>query len=261
VIKLPRIPIKGNHIHYLIGDDFNKSRPTVVMIHGAAQSTATWEYQIDALKDHEKFNLIIIDLPGHGRSVGISFRRIMDYSEFLKHFCDELNLKKLILVGHSMGGGIAQILTLNHPNRVCALVLVGTGSRLRVAKETLTAVKYDYETFCEVAPSRAFPEHSAEELKEKFKQGLLTTPQEVSYQDLVACDEFDVMNDVKEIGVPTLIISGDQDILAPVKYGKYLANQIEGAKLHIIKKAGHYMMQEKPEEFNRVLLNFLESLD
>ena len=230
------------------------------MIHGAGQSTATWEYQIDPLKDHPKFNLMILDLPGHGRSIDLNSRSIIEYAEFLKNFCDKLDLTKLILVGHSMGGGIAQNFALRHPKRVIACVLVGTGARLRVAKETLNAAKNDYETFCEVAPSRAFSEHSPDELKEKFKQGLLRTPQEVSYQDLVACDEFDIMDEVKNINVPTLIISGDKDILTPVKYSEYLFNQIRGAKLHIIKKAGHYMMQEKPEEFNKVLLNFLTSL-
>lgn len=261
MIKLPKVFIKGSHSHYIIGNDFNKSRPTVVMIHGAGQSTATWEYQIDPLKDRPKLNLLILDLPGHGRSVGINYRNIDDYAEFLKHFCDELSLTKLILLGHSMGGGIAQNFALRHPKRVIACVLVGTGARLRVAKETLNAAKYDYDTFCEVAPSRAFSEHSPDELKEKFKQGLLRTPQEVSYQDLVACDEFDIMDEVKNINVPTLIISGDKDILTPVKYSEYLFNKIRGAKLHVIKKAGHFMMQEKPEEFNRALLYFLESLD
>jgi pimeloyl-ACP methyl ester carboxylesterase len=76
----------------------------------------------------------------------------------------------------------------------------------------------------------------------------------------MACDEFDIMNELGEIKVPTLIISGEEDILTPVKYGEYLSQKISNSKLHVINGAGHFMMQEKPDEFNRVLLEFLNSL-
>jgi len=68
------------------------------------------------------------------------------------------------------------------------------------------------------------------------------------------------MNEVEKIKVPTLIISATEDILTPVRYGEYLHNRIEGSKFHVIKDVGHFMMQEKADEFNRVLLEFLISL-
>lgn len=257
---MSEISVRGFKINYVAGENFEKSCPTIVMIHGAGQSSLTWEYQVDILKNQLGVNLIIPDLPGHGKSEGNGCKTIEEYCELIKDFVHTLGLERLILVGHSMGGGIAQVFTIDYPEMVYACILVGTGAKLRVAKETLESVKSNYETFCNVAPTRSFTHSSPEELKRKFVEGLLKTPQSISHWDLLACDEFDIMNGVKEIKVPTLIISATEDILTPVKYGEYLNLKIRNSKLHVIKGAGHFMMQEKPYEFNRVLVEFLDSI-
>ncbi len=257
---MPGIPVKGDIIHYISGDILKKERPTVLMVHGAGQNSFTWRYQIECLKSHPYFNLVIPDLPGHNKSTGNGCRTIEEYSSFLKDFVDTLDLGDLILIGHSMGGGIVQVFTLKWPHRVCALVLVGTGSRLRVARETLWSVENDFETFCRVAPTRAFSGSAPKELKEAFVETILKTPQSVIHQDLLACDDFDITEGISSIEVPTLIISADEDILTPVKYGEYLHGKIKGSRFYVIRGAGHFMMQEKPEEFNRILMDFLGSL-
>jgi len=77
---------------------------------------------------------------------------------------------------------------------------------------------------------------------------------------LLACEDFDITEGISSIEVPTLIISADEDILTPVKYGEYLHGKIKGSRFYVIRGAGHFMMQEKPEEFNRILMDFLGSL-
>ncbi len=258
---MPNISVRGLRINYLAGGDFIKTRPTVLMVHGAGQSSATWEYQVDAFRNHPGFNLVIPDLPGHAKSEGGGCKSITEYTDFLKDFCEAVGLQKLIIVGHSMGGGMAQVFAINYPERVYACVLVGTGAWLRIAKETLLAVENNYEKFCEVAPTRAFASASPLELKLKFREGLLKMPPAVSYWDLMVCDEFDIRNEVAAIKLPSLIISGAEDILTPVKYGEYLHDKIQGSRFQVIDNAGHFMMQEKPNEFNRVLLEFLESFE
>lgn len=257
---MPHISVRGYAINYISGDDFRKSRPSVLMIHGAGQSAATWEYQVDTFKSHPKFNLFIPDLPGHGKSQGSGYKSVEEYSGFIKLFADALDLESIILIGHSMGGAAAQVFTLDFPQRVHACVLVGTGTRIRVAGETLLTVKNSYETFCEIAPTRAFAASSSEELKRKFREGLIRTSQEISYWDLTACNEFDIMDRVGLIKASTLIVSATDDILTPVKYGEDLNHKIPGSTFHVIEGAGHFMMQEKPDEFNRVLLGFLDLL-
>jgi pimeloyl-ACP methyl ester carboxylesterase len=257
---MPYISVRGLKINYISCEDFRKSRSTILMLHGAGQSSATWEYQVNILENNPSFNLVIPDLPGHGKSEGTGYRSITEYTNFVREFSDTVGLQKLIIVGHSMGGGIAQVFTIDYPERVVACVLVGTGARLRVAKETLLAVENNYETFCTVAPSRSFASSSPETLKAKFREGLQRTAQEVAYWDLIACDEFDLIGELGAIRVPCLIISGAEDILTPVKYGEYLNVKIQGSRFNVINSAGHFMMQEKPDEFNRILLDFFESL-
>ena len=258
---MPEITISGNRINYIEGGTTDPVRPTVLMIHGAGQRVATWKYQLELLKNHPKFNLIIPDLPGHGGSEGEGLRNIAGYKRFIEEFTDALGLNDLIPVGHSMGGGLAMVYALEHPEKVKACVLAGTGARLRVAGETLKAVKNNYQVFCDVAPSRMIAPCSPEEVRKEFREGLLDTSPDVCYWDLVACDEFDMMDKVHEIKAPSCIISGSLDILTPPKYGEHLKNSIRNSSWHLINDAGHFMMQEKPLEFNRILSGFLMTLE
>ncbi len=257
---MPEIIIGGNRISYTEGDTTDPARPTVLMIHGAGQRAATWKHQLELLKNHPKYNLIIPDLPGHGASEGEGFGDIAGYKGFIEEFAEALGLTGIIPVGHSMGGAVAMVYALDRPEKVRAAVLVGTGARMRVAGETLKTVKNDYKQFCDIAPARMFAPNSPAELKEKFRKDLLDTSPEVCYRDLVACDEFDLMDRVREIKTPACIISADQDILTPPKYGEHLRDSIIGSSYNLIKGSGHFMMLERPLEFNRILSGFLMTL-
>lgn len=257
---MPEITVSGSRINYLEGDMTDPGRPTVLMIHGAGQRVSTWRRQLDFLKNHPKYNLIIPDLPGHGASGGRGSRDIDGYKVFIEEFAGVLGLGDIIPVGHSMGGGVAMAYALDHPEKVIASVLAGTGARMRVSGETLKTVKNSYELFCDVAPSRMIAPGSPDEIRKEFRQGLLDTSPEVCYWDLVACDEFDLMDRVHEIKPPACIISADLDILTPPKYGEYLRDSIIGSSYHLVKDSGHFMMLEQPLEFNRILSGFLMSL-
>lgn len=257
---MPEITIGGNRINYLEGDVTDPGRPTILMIHGAGQRVATWKRQLELLKNHPKYNLIIPDLPGHGASEGEGFGDIAGYKGFIEELADALSLSEIVPVGHSMGGAVAMVYALDHPEKVRATVLVGTGARMRVAGETLKTVKNNYQQFCDVAPSRMIAPGSSEEIRKEFREGVLDTSPNVCYRDLVACDEFDLMDRVREIKTPACIISADQDILTPPKYGEHLRDSIIGSSYHLIKGSGHFMMLEQPLEFNRILSGFLMSL-
>jgi pimeloyl-ACP methyl ester carboxylesterase len=254
---MAEILIDGEKIHYKKSDEIEPSRPTVLLIHGAAQRIATWNYQLDLLGNHPDFNIIAPDLPGHGRSEGKGRRSVAEYKEFLVRFIQTLGLNDIIPVGHSMAGGIAMLLTIDHSGLISACVLVDTGAKMPVAEESLKTVKNNYQSFCDISPTRMYADVASDELKWEYKAGLLDTSPEVSYWDLIACNEFDIADRVGSIDVPTLIISGELDILTPVKYGEHLHEKIKGSSFHVIRGAGHFVMQEKPDEFNRLLLDFL----
>ncbi|HSG32377.1 MAG TPA: alpha/beta hydrolase [Thermodesulfobacteriota bacterium] len=254
------IQINKNDIHYLSNTKIDGSHPTLFLLHGAGQSHLTWEYQLDYLQALDGYNFVIPDLPGHGKSDGEGLKSVEEYTEFIKELISELDLKEIIFIGHSMGGAVAQLLALEEPDYLKAIILVCTGASMSVARETLLAVRDNYEVFCEVAPTRAFAESSPEILKTKFKEGLQNTKQKVAYDDLLACNVFDISDKISGINIPTLIIAGSEDILTIPKRSEYLHHQIFDSELHIVEGSGHFVMQEKTEEFNALVFDFIESL-
>ena len=79
--------------------------------------------------------------------------------------------------------------------------------------------------------------------------------------DLLCCDKFDVMNEVHNIKLPTLALCGSEDEMTPVKYTRYLAERIWGARQVIVQRAGHFVFIEKAKEVNQIIEEFLGSLD
>jgi len=255
-----QILINNNEILYHTGGDLDTSKPTVLFIHGAGQSSLTWEYQLEIFSKNEDLNFIIPDLPGHGNSKGIGLVTVSEYADFIREFVATIDLKNLMIVGHSMGGAIAQLIAIENPDYLKAVVLVCTGAWMRVAKESMAAVKNNYPVFCDVAPTRAFSEKADEKLKIKFRERLLNTPPEVVYIDLKACDEFDISDRIINIKIPALIIGAELDLLTPPKYSEYLHHQIHDSELVIIKGSGHFVMQEKPGEFDRLIIDFAANI-
>ena len=194
---MPQISIQGKSIHFQEGEKFEKSRPTLLFVHGAGQRAYTWRFQEDLFRNHPKFNYMALDLPGRAGSEGEGFHTLEEYKNFLLEFIDALELNNIILVGHSMGGGISMLLAIEHPELVEALILVATSAKLSVASETLEKVKDNYEEFYEISPTRAFAEESPKELKDEYQQGLIDTGSAVCYGDLMACNVFDIMKEVE----------------------------------------------------------------
>jgi pimeloyl-ACP methyl ester carboxylesterase len=83
---------------------------------------------------------------------------------------------------------------------------------------------------------------------------------EVLYGDFVACDRFDLMNEIEKIVLPTLILYGDDDQLTPVKYSQLLHSRIKGSKMEVLPDAGHMVMMEAPELFNKKIGEFIREL-
>jgi pimeloyl-ACP methyl ester carboxylesterase len=82
----------------------------------------------------------------------------------------------------------------------------------------------------------------------------------VLYGDFVACDRFDLMNEIEKIALPTLILCGEDDQLAPVKYSQFLHNRIKGSKMEILPQAGHKVMMEASQLFNEKVGEFIEEI-
>lgn len=203
---------------------------------------------------------VAIDLPGHGDSEGSGADRVETYRDVVKEFVAAVGLERAVVVGHSMGGAIAQSLALAYPELLAGLVLVGTGARLRVQPQILAGLRADTRRTVELVTGLARAPGAPAELLRQDADALLRTPVPVIEGDLLACDAFDLMEHVKTITLPTLIICGTDDRMTPPKYADYLHRQINGSQRTLIPAAGHMVMLEQPDKVSREIEAFLERL-
>ena len=257
---MPAVWVKETKIHYLEKKSRTSSPDmTVVFIHGSGGNAGLWRNVMEGLADG--YDSVAIDLPGHGKSEGQGMQSIPEYREFLKDFFGVVGTEKIVLGGHSLGGGIAQCFALRYPQKLRAILLIGTGARLRVLPEALERMRQMAEGKVEprFEPWGFSPGATPESLSEGEREWAKTSPQ-VRYDDMAACDHFDIMKEVDQIRLPALIICGRKDRLTPVKYSEYLRSKIPGSKMEIVEGAGHMVMLEAPEALSRMILIFVRSL-
>ena len=254
---MPETTVQGRVVQFQ--DSLKASRRGVVFLHGAGGSHHTFRDQWAGLKGVAR--LVIPDLPGHGRSGGPPLESVDACAAWVVEFVKEIGLDRFILAGHSMGGAIALQVALGGLKGLEALVLLGTGARLRISPVILDGIGGRFREFAPELVGWMTSAASSDLLREDVTSDVLSTRPATFLADFHACNGFDVMNRLDAIRVPTLVISGDDDRLTPLKYGEYLAVNIPGAVLKIIHGVGHLAMLEKPTEVNAVITSFVHSLE
>jgi len=235
-----------------------EGKDSLVFIHGAGGSATSWQAQLDYFS--RTFNCFVMELPGHGAAQGQGAQEVKSYALWVRGALDELQVASPFIIGHSMGGAITMDLAMRFPALPKGLVLAGTGARLRVHPDILGGIKKAFpqavERICEFSLAKDVPE----EMRQSVVAQMMKNTPDVLLGDFSACDRFDMMEEVGAITVPTLVICGDQDALAPVKYSRYLADTIAGSRLEIVEGAGHLVMVERPQAFNERLEAFFRSV-
>ncbi|MDD5558937.1 alpha/beta hydrolase [Candidatus Methylomirabilis sp.] len=256
---MPYVQVGRARIHFVEhGPSPASPLPPIVFIHGAGGSHQVWLQQLRTLGRRRK--AIAVDLPGHGHSGGSGADRIEIYRDVIEEFLAALGLDRTVMVGHSMGGAITQSIALDDPGLLAAIVLVGTGAKLRVHPQIFARLQEDPAgTVEQITKLARAPGATAEVLKQDI-DAILRTSIPVIEGDLLACDAFDLMEQVKAITLPTLVICGTDDLMAPSKYGEYLHHQINGSQFQLVPAAGHMVMLEQPDEVSRSIETFLERL-
>lgn len=247
---IKQIFIDGFKIVYEIEDPGRQN--ALVFIHGSGATKHTWKHQMQiSLSCYTK---IAIDLNGHGESEGNGYSSIKDYVEFIKSFVENLGLKNLVLCGHSMGGAIVQLFSLEYPSLIDAIIIAGSGAKLKVHQDILEGTLKGFN----LNKQWAYCEYTKKELIDEAESDFYKTDKIVRYNDFLACNNFDIMQKVSQIQKPTLVIVGSCDKLTPIKYAQYLKDNIEKSKLAIIQNAGHMCMWEQSVDFNQTICSFLE---
>ncbi len=256
---MPIIDAYGMRGNVILGSQEGaKGKDTLVFIHGAGGSRSFWRLQEAYFS--KAFNVIIAELPGHGAAQGQGVQEIKGYALWIKGALDELKLPSPFVIGHSMGGAITMDLAVRFPALPKGLVLASTGARLRTVPDILDGIKQAFPETVKLICERSFAKGAPTKMKQATAAEMMKNSPHVLHGDFTACDRFDIMDQVQKIGRPSLVICGDQDVLTPVKYSRFLAEKIAGARLEIIKGAGHMVMLERAEEFNKKLEAFFYSV-
>jgi pimeloyl-ACP methyl ester carboxylesterase len=201
-----------------------------------------------------QFRIIVPDLPGHGRSAGEPLGSAEAYAGWLEEFCQALRLHNFILMGHSFGGAVVQEYARCHPHKVSGMVLVGTGTGFRLSRI--------YRELCESGmPAGADGMAADARLPEPFRKGyvmLLSQGSRSLHADLLAAARFDSSAWVGSLRMPALVMWGSRDEITPAALPEELARMLPQGRLQVIEGAGHVLMIDARDEFNRVVTAFME---
>jgi len=270
------VTVNGARIAYLDAG----GGPPVILIHGFGGSMWQWEYQQSALAPY--YRVITPDLPGSGLSDKPEIAYTPDEMvASLRGFMDALGIQKAVLVGNSMGAGLAIGMALAHPDRVDRLVLIGglpKGVREKLASplfkraidtsapvwlirfgnwlfgrwvtgDVLKEIVHDHSRLTQSVIDRS--------VQNRKRPGLIRAVMATT-RSLPLWEQGFALR-IGEISHPTLVIWGAEDKVFPPEVGHEIQRTIKGASFALVPKAGHIPQWEQPEIVNSLLITFLKS--
>jgi 3-oxoadipate enol-lactonase len=246
----------GRKTAYEFHDRGGEGAP-MLCVHGSGGSSGVWKSQARLAEEQP---VVALDLSGHGESedtdAEAGFSTLSAYADDVIAVAEETDSR--VLVGNSLGGAILLHITLYREFEPEALVLTGTGAKLAVLEDLLAWLSNDFEHAVDFLHEPEHLFHDAdEELVSLSRESMRNCGRAVVERDFRSCHTFDVRGDLSEIDTPTLAIYGEHDRLTPPHYHEYLAETIPDCELAVIENAAHMVMLERPDEFNRTVLDFL----
>ncbi|HVE61592.1 MAG TPA: alpha/beta hydrolase [Chitinophagaceae bacterium] len=285
---LPRyeLPVK----HLLVAENIKMAYvekgqcDAIIFIHGLGGNLSHWQKNISDLSAN--FHCIAVDLPGYGhsdKSFSTEKDQLQFYADALQTFIRKKNFKKVVLAGHSMGGQIATILALQHPQLISRVILLAPAGL-----ETFTEA--EAKMMMAATPPTIFEKQEEAVMRYNYKQNFYQQPTdaEVLIQDrlrLKNCGDFKqyteavsnsikgmldhpIRKDLSKLIQPVLILFGENDALIPNKLLhanlkrevllSEISQEIKKNKIVIIPGVGHLLQFEKPGEINKEIKTFLQ---
>ena len=241
------------------GMDFDEEKSSILLMHGSGLTHIVWSLH-EQFYASQGFNILSVDLPGHGNSEGPSLKSIEEISDWVKSLMNVLDIKKIIIIGHSQGCLVGIDFASRYPNLINDLVLVAGSYKMPVNKDLidyaeagdekviLLMMKWGYEgskAFIGGNPVKKII-NSSREIRE------------VLAVDLNACNNYKSGKEsLEKINCTTLCIFGDLDKMVPLEVGNKMASMIKNSEKKIINNCGHMIIFEKAFEMRKIVKEFL----
>jgi pimeloyl-ACP methyl ester carboxylesterase len=270
-ISLPASPFLSPHtaeygtnkIRYVTT---GKGNHTIVFVHCWSGHLGFWRDQVPALQD--KARLVLLDLPGHGQSDKPETAYTMDFfAGAVLAVMRDAHVNKATLIGHSMGAPVICRVYKQAPEKVAALVSVDGALRRppfspEQSKQFLAPFHTpEYRTAMTNMMATMFPSPGTEKLRDEVTADMLNTPQYViagAMEGMFAADQPDW--DLKKVNVPVLAIHAPNPMWTD-DYKAYVRSLSSKTDYRTIEGVGHWLMLEKPAEFNTDLVEMLRKFD
>jgi pimeloyl-ACP methyl ester carboxylesterase len=256
---------------YTGGKPFDAARPTAVFIHGAQNDHSVWALQTRYFA-HHGFNVLAVDLPGHGRSKGAAMNSVELMAAWVLAVMDAAGVDKALLVGHSMGSLIALEASHLAPQRVSQLAMLGTTYPMKVSDALLETSRSDEQAAIDMVnifshsgmaqkPSCPGPGFyvmgGARRLMQRMSQ---INPEQLFYTDFFACNAYaNGQTAAEAVRCPVLFIFGSKDMMTPARSTKTLTSAIPHGKVVQV-DAGHSLMAEQPDAVLDALFAFAKGV-
>jgi pimeloyl-ACP methyl ester carboxylesterase len=255
--------LDGARIHYV---NYGKGSDALVLIHGWTMNVDNWRDQIPAFAD--RYRVVAIDLPGHGESdkpqpasgdkpVAYS----MDYfARAVEAVMRDAKVKRAVLVGHSMGTPVARQFYRKYPDKTLAIVIVDGALKPFGDKAMMDRMIAGFRTPAyRDAINQMFTMmrgHLAEEAFQRIKTSSLGTPQYVIVGAMEGMADLSIWEEDK-INVPVLAVMAKNPFFPP-NLEEYYKTLVPNLEFYMWDGVGHFIMMEKPKEFNEAVLAFLD---
>jgi pimeloyl-ACP methyl ester carboxylesterase len=257
---------------YTGGKAYNSALPSAVFIHGAQNDHSVWSLQTRYFA-HHGYNVLAVDLPGHGRSAGPALTSIEAISAWLLALLDAAGVERALLIGHSMGSLAALETAGAAPARVSKLAMVGTAYPMRVSDTLLDAARDDEQRAIDMVniwshstmspkPSSPGPGFNVMEGSRRLMQRMAARgPAQLFHTDFSVCNSYAGGEAAAaRVTCPTLLLLGQRDMMTPPKAARMVKEAILHARTVEVAASGHALMTEQPDAVLDALYGFATEL-
>ena len=242
------------------GQGIDKNKETIVFLHGSGLSHIVWSLT-EQFFSNNNFNVLSIDLPGHGNSDGPCLDSIEKIADWLEQVFVKLNLKQLIIVGHSQGCLEILEYASKYKKRLKKLVFICGSNRMPVHPHLIDLAKNGDTDAVKLMMKWGY-EGSKKFIGGNPVERIIESPRdirEILAVDLIACNNYSNGSDAaRSIDCPSLLIFGSLDKMVNLESGKKFSSFIKNSTTHIIEGCGHMIMIEKAFEMRDKVLEFLK---